>query len=107
MAVELLVHPQAAQGLALAMVAASNAPLLLLAGDLTVIAASTSFTRAFHVDPATVRGGKLFELGAGEWDTPRLRALLSATVSGQAQIEAYEMDLVSARRPTRRLLLNA
>jgi len=38
------------------MVAASSAPLLLLDGDLNIVAASTSFGRAFQIDPITVVG---------------------------------------------------
>jgi len=37
------------------MIASSDAPLLLLDGDLSVVAASFSFCRAFHIDPALGR----------------------------------------------------
>jgi two-component sensor histidine kinase len=93
--------------LALAVIASSNAPLLLLDGDLAVVAASTSFCRAFQIDPANVPGHHLFVLGAGEWDVRQLRSLLKATTSGHAKIEAYEMDLCREGRETRRLVLNA
>ena len=89
------------------MVASSNAPLLLLDGDLKIIAASMSFGRAFQIDPASVAGRQPFELGAGEWDVPQLRSLLSAATSGHAEVEACEMDLNRKGRPTRRLVLNA
>src|SRR4051794_28373850 len=95
------VHPEAEDGLALSIVSASNAPLLLLAEDLTIIAASGSFTTAFQIDPDRVRGRKLFELAGGEWDAPQLRTLLDATCRGDAEIEAYELDLTSPRRETR------
>jgi two-component sensor histidine kinase len=52
-----------------------------------------------------VTGRQVFNLGAGEWDVPQLRALMSATVSG-AEIEAYEMDLDRAGRESRRLVIN-
>src|SRR5580765_2118002 len=59
--------------LALAVIASSAAPLLLLNGDdLTLIAASKSFCRAFQINPATVAGLSLRELGAGEWDLPQV-----------------------------------
>ena len=47
-------HVEAAS--TLAVVASSNEPLLLLAADLKVIAASASFCRAFQIDPASVPG---------------------------------------------------
>ena len=44
--------PVVADTLALALVAASDAPIVLLDGALEVIAASASFARAFQIDPA-------------------------------------------------------
>lgn len=79
---------------------------LLLDDNLTVIAASTSFYRAFALESGAVVGAPLFKLGAGEWDVPQLRSLLSATLAGVARIEAYEMDLKDKAEP-RRLVLNA
>ncbi len=99
--------PEAALSLALAVIASSNAPVVLLDGDLTVVAASASFFRVFQIDPATAADRPLFSLGEGEWDVPRLRSLLKATLSGQADIEVYEMDLERKGRPARHLVLNA
>ncbi len=93
--------------LALAMISYSDAPLLLLDGDLGVIAASKSFCLAFHIEPASVVGQTIFELGDGRWNLPRLRSLLTATASGQAAIDAYEMDLRGEGRSTRRLVIKA
>jgi two-component sensor histidine kinase len=98
--------PDATLNLALALVGSSSAPLLLLDGNLAVIAASTSFCNAFGIDPLSVAGAELFALGRGEWDVPQLRALLAATARGDADIEAYEMDLRGDGRKTRRLVLN-
>jgi len=100
-------HPDAAHNLALAMVECSEAPLLLLDGDLTVIAASASFCRSFQIDPANVAERSIFELGAGEWDMRKLRSLLTATISGHADIDAYEMDLIRTQQEPRRLVVNA
>jgi two-component sensor histidine kinase len=93
--------------LALAVIDSSTAPLLLLNGDdLTLIAASKSFCRAFQIDPATLPGLALRELGAGEWDLPQLISLLRATASGYAQVDGYEIDLRREGREDRRLVLN-
>jgi two-component sensor histidine kinase len=92
---------------ALAIVASSNEPLLFLRGDLVVIAASASFCRAFQIDPATIPGRKLSELGGGEWDMPKLSSLLRATASGSVKIEAYEIDLIQKDQRPRSLLVNA
>jgi two-component sensor histidine kinase len=99
--------PDLALNLALAVIASSTAPLLLLDGDFTVVAASTSFCRAFQIDPADAPGRALFKLGTGEWDIPQLRSLLNATVSTDAKIDAYEMDLKRGHDEPCRLVLNA
>jgi two-component sensor histidine kinase len=91
----------------LAVVASSNEPLLFLRADLTIIAASGSFCAAFQIEPATVIGRELADLGAGEWALPQLASLLRATASGSAQIEAYEIDLIRAGHEPRCLLINA
>ncbi|ARR52390.1 histidine kinase [Rhizorhabdus wittichii DC-6] len=100
------IHPDVAHGLALAILASSAVPALLLDGDLTLIAGSTSFYRTFGLEPRDADGRSLFELGAGEWEIPRLRSLLGATLSGDAGIEAYEMDFKDDAA-IRRLVLNA
>ena len=72
-----------ALSLALAMVVSSTAPLLLLDADLSIIAASASFCRAFEIKPP-VAGQQLFDLGQGEWNLPQVRILMNATLSGDA-----------------------
>lgn len=99
-------HPDVARNLALAILASSDAPALLLDDNLAVIAASDTFYRAFALEPQDVAGRPLFDLGAGEWDVPQLRSLLGATLADLARIDAYEMDLKGDAAP-RRLVLNA
>ncbi|MFA4892098.1 sensor histidine kinase [Brevundimonas sp.] len=89
------------------MVGSSAAPLILLDGEMTVVAASDSFFRTFDINPAGAVGEPLFSLGDGEWNLPRLRSLLAATLTGAADVEAYEMDLKCERLGVRSLLLNA
>ncbi|MEE4210023.1 MAG: histidine kinase dimerization/phosphoacceptor domain -containing protein [Parvularcula sp.] len=91
----------------LAVIVASNEPLLFMSDEQQIIAASASFCLAFGIDPATTLGLPLKELGQGEWGMPRLSALLSATASGMARVDAYEIDLVRPEQMTRRLVVNA
>jgi two-component sensor histidine kinase len=98
-------HVEAAS--TLAVIASSNEPLLFLTADLEIIAASASFCRAFQIDPASIPGRKLSELGGGEWNMPKLSSLLKTTASGNVDIEAYEIDLVRKGKETRSLLVNA
>ena len=99
------VPPEAAFGLAMALVSSSEAPLLLLDDELVVIAASHSFSRIFEVQPDLV-GSSLADLGEGEWNVPQLYSLLRATIAGVA-VDTYEMDLVRKDHKPRRLVLNA
>ncbi|RYG17659.1 MAG: histidine kinase [Caulobacteraceae bacterium] len=99
--------PDLGTALALAIVSSSQAPVLLLDAASNVVGASTSFLREFGDAAHLVVGKSLFSLGGGDWDMPRLRSLLSAVGSGEAEIDAYEIDLKSADAPRRSLLLNA
>ncbi|WP_019565919.1 sensor histidine kinase [Agrobacterium sp. 10MFCol1.1] len=99
------VHFEAASTLALVLY--SSEPLLFLTDDLTVIAASASFCRTFAIDPVTISGRTLRDIGDGEWAMPKLTSLLRATVSGSAKIEAYEIELRRPDHATRQLVVNA
>jgi two-component sensor histidine kinase len=99
--------PDVSLNLTMAVIASSTAPLLLLNGALTLVAASKSFCRVFDIDPESVPGRSLHELGSGEWDVPQLISLLDATGAGYAAVENYEMDLCRDGQKSRRLVLNA
>ncbi len=98
--------PDLAVSLDHAVVTTSDTPLLLLDGDLVVVAVSGSLCRAFDLEPAEVTGRPVFAMGSGEWANPRLGSLLNAVVLGGAEIDSYEMDLESDRGP-RKLELSA
>ncbi|CDZ68021.1 Sensory transduction regulatory protein [Neorhizobium galegae bv. orientalis] len=100
-------QPAGAMSLGLAIVSTSAAPLLLLDGDLMVIAGSSSFCREFQIDPDALSNRLFSDLGDGEWNVRTLSSLLEATASGSADIHAYEMDLKRIGHGTRQLVLNA
>ena len=106
MAVDTTLVPEVAHNLALAMVASSDAPVLLLDGDQTVIAASASFCRSFEIDPTKSSGLPIFELGAGEWNVRQLRSLLKAVGTG-TEVPAYDMGLERNGRKPRQLVITA
>lgn len=96
-----------ALSLTLAVVSSSPAPLLLLDGQLTVIAASVSFCDAFEASPADLAGQPLYELGTGEWDSPQLRVLMTTLASGDTSAGPLEMDFKRLPQPPRRLVVQA
>ena len=95
-----------ASDLTRAVVSASTTPLLLLAGDQSVLTASKSFCEAFSIDQADAVGRSIFSLGAGEWNVPQLRSLLEGIASGSVSVTSYEMDFKRAGCAPRLLILN-
>ena len=66
--------------LAQAMVDTVREALLVLDGDLRVVAASRSFYATFRTTPAETQGRLVYDLGSGEWNNPALRELLERIV---------------------------
>lgn len=97
----------AAKTLALAVISASQSPLLLLDADLEVVAVSDSFLRDFGLAALEVSGRSFVSLGTGEWNVPGLNAALSAVVAGEADLEAYNIDLLEPTGHTKNLILRA
>lgn len=100
------IAPATPYNLGLAIVLASSTPLVLLDAAFVVRAASGTFCRMFGLDPHAVVGRELFALGGGEWDLRQLRSLLTATISCNAAVDAYELDLVHGT-DIQHLILNA
>ena len=98
---------EAENGLALAVIASSNSPVLLLDDSLNVIAASDSFSATYQLEASALPGCSLPQIGDGEWAIPQLLSLLKATAAGFAQIDCYELDLVREKKMSRRLIVNA
>lgn len=96
-----------ALSLTLAIVTSSPAPLLLLDGELAIIAASTSFCSVFGADAAQLTGQPLYALDDGKWDNPQLRSLITATMSGEGTLDAHDIDLQRPRRPVQHLIVQA
>ena len=93
--------------LAEAIVDAIREPLLVLAPDLRVIAASRSFYRTFAVTPRKTEGRRVFDLGDGQWNIPGLRALLEDIIPKRSTVEAYEVEHEFPSIGRRVMLLNA
>jgi chemotaxis protein methyltransferase CheR len=93
--------------LAHAIVATVREPLIVLDRSLRVMAASRSFYRMLHMDPADTQGRLFYELNSGRWDVPALRRLLQEVISGDLVVEAYEVVLDVPNLGRRTMLLNA
>jgi len=96
-----------ASALANAIVDTVREPFVVLDEDLRVIAASRSFYRTFTVDPRDVQGKLLYELGNGEWNTPKLRTLLGKVLPEHGAMEDCEVEHDFPDIGRRTMLLNA
>lgn len=99
--------PEHAESLSAALITSSHSPLLMLNGDLKIVAASKSFGETFELDIASITNQLLADIGEGEWNVPQLHSLLRATVNGDAAIDVYELDLVRTGKKICRLVVNA
>jgi two-component sensor histidine kinase len=96
-----------AQTLAQAIVDTIHEPLLVLDGDLTVLAASRAFYEIFKVDPGHTMGRLLYDLGDGQWNIPALRLLLETIIPEKTAMDGFEVDHDFPGVGRRSMLLNA
>ncbi|MDO8534708.1 MAG: histidine kinase dimerization/phosphoacceptor domain -containing protein, partial [Xanthobacteraceae bacterium] len=81
--------------------------LLVLEPDLTVRFANRSFCDKFSVAPEHTVGRKLYEIGNGEWDIPKLRIAIETIISGDRTFEGFEVDQFFPSIGQRVMCLNA
>ena len=63
--------------------------LLVLEPDLTTRFANRSFCNTFTVSPEETVGKKLYEIGNGQWDIPKLRTALETMGEGSSTPRAH------------------
>ncbi len=81
--------------------------LLVLEPDLTIRFANRAYCSTFAVAPEDTVGRKLYEVGNGQWDIPKLRIALDTIISGHTTIEAFEVEHLFPTIGERVMLLNA
>ncbi len=81
--------------------------ILVLDPDLTIRFANRSFCHTFAVAPEHTVGRKLYEIGNGQWDIPKLRTSLETVISGRKTIEAFEVEYFFPSIGQRIMVLNA
>jgi two-component sensor histidine kinase len=104
---EQFVDGYTADTLARAIVDTVREPFVVLDEDLRVIAASRSFYRTFAASPVSTQGKLLYDLGDGEWNTPKLRLLLGRVLPEQGAMEDCEVEHDFPDIGRRTMLLNA
>src|SRR5208337_903019 len=67
-------------------------PILVLDVALRVKIVNRSFCRTFRVKPEETENQHIHELGDGQWNIPKLRALLEEVCFGDKQVEDFEVE---------------
>jgi len=93
--------------LAQALVDTVRESLLVLDGDLRVVAASRSFYATFKTTPAETQGRLVYDLGSGEWNNPALRELLERIIPEHGIMDHFEVEQEFPTIGQRTMLLNA
>ncbi len=81
--------------------------LLVLDPDLTIRFANRAFCDQFSVAPEHTVGRKLYEIGNGDWDIPKLRIALETISSGERTFEGFEVEQFFPSIGRRVMCLNA
>ncbi len=82
-------------------------PLVVLDGDLQVKAVNRAFYKTFQVLQEETENKFIYELGEGQWNIPRLRALLEEILLKSTQFQDFEVDYEFPRIGHKAMLLNA
>jgi PAS domain S-box-containing protein len=97
---------QEARSYAEAMIETVREPLLVLDEHLKVLSANRSFYDTFGVAPGETVGDFIYELGNGQWNTPRLRKLLRDILKN-TKFDNYEVDHLFPTIGHKFMVLNA
>jgi two-component system CheB/CheR fusion protein len=78
--------------LAESIVATARECLLVLDKKLEVVLANASFYRAFQVSQEQTVGRKIYDLGNGKWNIPKLRELLERILPEKTVVEDFQIS---------------
>jgi two-component system CheB/CheR fusion protein len=82
-------------------------PLVVLGGNLVVKHVNDSFLRSFKVHREETVGQRIYDLGNGQWNIPKLRELLEEILPQDSQFRDFEVEHNFPRIGLKKMLLNA
>ncbi|MEP7103268.1 MAG: PAS domain-containing protein [Candidatus Dojkabacteria bacterium] len=82
-------------------------PFLILDENLAVLSANKTFYKVFQTTPEVTESKKIYDLGNGQWDIPKLRILLEDILPKNTYFEDFKVEHVFPQIGRRILLLNA
>jgi PAS domain S-box-containing protein len=100
-------HVQDALTYADNIIATLREPFVVLDKGLRVQTANRAFYQTFHVSKEDTQGRFIYDLGNGQWDIPRLRALLEGVLSNSHPIHDCDVEHDFPAIGKKIMLLNA
>jgi len=95
------------QAFAEAVVTAGRQPLVVLGKDLVVQSANDAFYDSFQLKPEDTIERRIYQVGAGQWDIPRLRTLLEDMLPHNSRFDDFEIEHVFPAIGRRKMRLYA
>ncbi len=88
------------------MIATVREPLVVLDRDLRIQRANAAYYETFHVSRTETEGRLLYDLGNGQWNLPRLRELIGASLFQNKSFQDFELEHSFPYIGRRRVRLN-
>jgi two-component system CheB/CheR fusion protein len=82
-------------------------PLLVLDDQLSVKSANQRFYKTFKVKPEETIGRRVYDLGNGQWEIPKLRSLLEEILKQNSHFNDFEVEHHFPGIGKKKMLLNA
>ncbi len=82
-------------------------PLIVLDGDLRIVAASHSFYKKFDLTRENTQERMFYDIGDGQWNIPALRRLLEQVIQKHTTVVGYEIEHDFPFSGLRTMLVNA
>jgi PAS domain S-box-containing protein len=82
-------------------------PFLILDEKLNIISANRTFYSAFQVTPEETEGNRVYDLGNGQWNIPKLKILLEDILPKNTHFEDFKVEHEFPKIGHRIMMLNA
>lgn len=82
-------------------------PFLILDQDLKVLSANRTFYAVFHVTQEETEGKRVYKLGDGQWDIPKLKILLEDILPQNTFFEDFKVEHDFPKIGKKIMMLNA
>jgi two-component system CheB/CheR fusion protein len=82
-------------------------PLLVLTSDLSIKQTNESFLKTFGLKQSDVERRRIYEIGNGEWNIPKLHTLLEAILPENKDVDDFDLEISKANGEKTRVRLHA